>query len=111
MAALDDAVSTDIVELAEHDARRKLAVLAADGERQRVGVQTLLTRGVAAHEILKASEETAADLIVLATTHKSALDRTLVGSTAEQVVRQATVPVLSIPIELAVTRHEIGKAG
>jgi nucleotide-binding universal stress UspA family protein len=47
--------------------------------------------------ILKAADESNADLIVLSTSSRPGLDRALLGSTAERVVRAAHVPVLSFP--------------
>jgi universal stress protein A len=45
-------------------------------------------------EILLEAEEYAADLIVVATSARCAIMRTLVGSVAEAVLRRADVPVL-----------------
>ncbi|WP_029619836.1 universal stress protein [Pseudorhizobium marinum] len=49
------------------------------------------------HEILACAAETNADLIVLATHQKPGLERMLLGSVAEQVLRDSPVDVLVIP--------------
>ncbi|MFD2874412.1 universal stress protein [Mucilaginibacter ximonensis] len=48
--------------------------------------------------IVKCSQEFEADMIVVGTHSRSGLDRLLMGSVAEHVVRHATVPVLVVPL-------------
>lgn len=52
--------------------------------------------GHPAVEILATAKRVKADMIVLSTHGRSGLNRFLIGSTAEQVVRHATCPVLSV---------------
>lgn len=59
-------------------------------------VQTQVRVGGAAHEILAAAEERGADLIVLPTHGFSGLDRLLMGSVTEAVLRRAECPVLTL---------------
>ncbi|MBS7566093.1 universal stress protein [Mucilaginibacter sp. Bleaf8] len=49
--------------------------------------------------ILSCAAQFNADLIVIGTHHRSGIDRLLMGSVAESVVRNATVPVLVVPLE------------
>jgi nucleotide-binding universal stress UspA family protein len=88
-------------ELARNEARRRLDILGAEGKRQGVAVRTLLADGPAAAEILKAAQENGADLILLPIETKGFLERALMGTTAEQVVREAGIPVLSVPVPVA----------
>jgi nucleotide-binding universal stress UspA family protein len=60
-------------------------------------VTTTIAEGTPHTEILKYAEQIHADLIVLNLQSKSMLERALLGSTAERVIRSAAVPVLSIP--------------
>lgn len=53
--------------------------------------------GSTAEGIIDCSREFDADLIVLGTHERSGLDRLLMGSVAEHVVRHADVPVLVVP--------------
>ncbi|MGI9427801.1 MAG: universal stress protein [Bythopirellula sp.] len=53
-------------------------------------------RGNAAESILQLAKEAKADLIVIGTHGKTGLRRLLMGSVAEQVVRRAECPVLTI---------------
>lgn len=48
--------------------------------------------------ILNCSEEFKADLIVIGTHSRSGIDRLLMGSVAETVIRNAKVPVLVVPL-------------
>jgi nucleotide-binding universal stress UspA family protein len=52
--------------------------------------------GRPAIEITRFADEQNSDMIVIATHGLSGLERLLVGSTAEQVVRLATCPVFSV---------------
>ena len=53
--------------------------------------------GIPSQVILRLAERGRADMIVIGTHGKSMLDRTLLGTTAERVVRGASCPVLSVP--------------
>jgi nucleotide-binding universal stress UspA family protein len=79
------------------EARETLDQFVAEGKRQKVRVETMVVEGVTAQAIFKAAEDTCADMIVLTVERKGLLERALLGSTAERVIREAHVPVLSIP--------------
>jgi nucleotide-binding universal stress UspA family protein len=53
-------------------------------------------RGDPAAEILRIAQDTNSDLIVMGTHGRSGLGRLLMGSVAEQVVRKASCPVLTV---------------
>jgi len=55
--------------------------------------------GSTADGILECAAQFAADLIVIGTHSRSGLDRLLVGSIAEDVIRHSNVPVMVIPFE------------
>lgn len=57
----------------------------------------LFLEGEPETEILAAAARVTPDLIVVGTHARRGLDRLVHGSTAEQIVRQATVPVLVVP--------------
>lgn len=52
--------------------------------------------GIPYEEIVKKAEESSADLIVMGTHGRKGMDHLLFGSTAERVVRGATVPVMTV---------------
>lgn len=61
-------------------------------------VQHLLAEGEPATEILRTAREQDCDLIVMGTHGRTGLDRFVLGSVAEQVVRQAGCPVLTVKV-------------
>lgn len=61
-----------------------------------IAVEHLLAEGIPATAILQVAQERHCDLIVMGTHGRTGLSRLLIGSVAEQVVRNATCPVLTI---------------
>jgi universal stress protein A len=59
--------------------------------------------GDPATEILRVADDIHADLIVVGTHGRTGLGRLLMGSTAEQIVRQAPCPVLTLKMPMAET--------
>jgi nucleotide-binding universal stress UspA family protein len=65
---------------------------------QNVRVEHWLGEGDAAEEILEVAHETGAGLIIMGTHGRTGLRRLLLGSVAEQVLRKATCPVLTVKL-------------
>jgi nucleotide-binding universal stress UspA family protein len=63
---------------------------------KKVSVSTIVRTGNAADEILKAAEETKADLIAMSTHGRSGLRRLAFGSITDKVLRHSPVPVLTV---------------
>lgn len=61
-----------------------------------IPLETALTQGDAANEILEFAEKSGFQLIVMSTHGRSGFQRWLFGSVAEKVVRHAPCPVLSV---------------
>ncbi len=59
-------------------------------------VEFRMEKGVAAEEILRVARETNSGLIVMGTHGRTGLNRMLMGSVAEQVLRKAACPVLAV---------------
>ena len=57
----------------------------------------IVLRGGAAERVLDCAEDVGADLIVIGAQHKRFRNETVIGTTAERLVRFARVPVLSVP--------------
>lgn len=66
------------------------------GERTRTPVEAHASFGAPWREIVRISEEYEADLVIVGTHGRTGLERALVGSVAETVVRHATCPVLVV---------------
>jgi nucleotide-binding universal stress UspA family protein len=106
LSALEDNVAAETHEGAIQEASRKLGMLVTEGKRNGVEVEASLVEGDAAREILRTAEERSPDLILLAISRKGTVERALFGATAEQVVRESEVPVLSIPVDVAAERDK-----
>ena len=73
----------------------RLVGLVSDGS---VPITTVLADGVAYERIHALAAGQNADLVVINLQGKGRLDRALPGTTAERVIRTATVPVLALPL-------------
>lgn len=78
------------------NAKRQLPQVARRFVPKSVHVTSLVAHGRAADVIVKTAEEKGADLIVLSTHGHTGLNRLLMGSTGEQVARQARCPVFVV---------------
>lgn len=87
------AVSVDDIDVRRRDAEEYLAPIAADLRSRGVETSWEVRIGRAEEEILAAAHAARADLIAMSTHGRSGLGRLLFGSVAEQVLRQAEVPV------------------
>jgi nucleotide-binding universal stress UspA family protein len=67
-------------------------------------VEHWIFQGDPATEILAAAEKIKCDLIVMGTHGRTGLGRLLMGSVAEQVVRKAPCPVLTVKTPLPAAR-------
>jgi universal stress protein A len=77
-------------------AERQLLKLIEERIPREIKVRPITGHGNAGKEILQIAEEQRADLIVIATHGLTGWRRVVFGSVAEQVVRSATCPVLTI---------------
>jgi universal stress protein A len=78
-------------------AQTELEALAVRFVNPAVETKGVLRKGKPHHEIVKAARELNADLLVISTHGYTGLKHTLLGSTAERVVRHARCPVLVLP--------------
>lgn len=68
-------------------------------EKTDLDAHTEVLKGNPSSEIVSYAEENGVDLIVMGTQGRTGLDRILVGSTAEKVVRTSPVPVMTVRSE------------
>jgi nucleotide-binding universal stress UspA family protein len=61
-------------------------------------IDTLVLQGKSFKRILEVAEDRRMDMIVLNLQSKRILERAFLGSTAERVIRLASIPVLSVPV-------------
>jgi nucleotide-binding universal stress UspA family protein len=83
----------------EQDALAQLEELVPSDARSQCDPGALVGYGNPALEVLRVAAERRADLIVLGVQGRGTLDLTLFGSTAQQVVRDAMCPVLTVKPE------------
>jgi len=82
-------------------ARRGMALLLTAGCQRGMNVQTVVAQGPVFSEVIRTAHETGADVIAIALDRKGVLDRVMLGNTAEQLVRDAHIPILAIPADYA----------
>jgi len=84
---------------AEQDAREQLKKLASDASL--TNAEIVVVTGDPANEIMRATTEHQCDLIAMATHGRTGFGHFLLGSVTERVVRESSVPVLT----MGVIRH------
>ena len=99
----------EILRNTRHDAEkgldRLLGSVAGSGLKVRIRLEE---GGPAASRILEVATQEAADLLVVGTHSRTGLQRAVLGSIADRMVRQATCPVLTVrPIPERAPRREI----
>jgi nucleotide-binding universal stress UspA family protein len=77
-------------------ARARLKDLIPDSVRTSCTVETMVVTGRSYREVLRVAGDWSSDLIVLGVHGRGPVDRLFFGSTAQQVVREATCPVLTL---------------
>ncbi|MFC7097711.1 universal stress protein [Halobaculum marinum] len=85
-----------IYDTLESDAHEAVEEVADRGEAADVTVITAQRTGVPHREILEYADEEGIDLIVMGTHGRTGLDRYLLGSVTEKVVRLSETPVLTV---------------
>jgi nucleotide-binding universal stress UspA family protein len=79
------------------DGERVTERVAQRGTEAGIDVTTTVTEGFPARDLLGYAEDHEIDLITMGTHGRTGLDRYLVGSTTERVIRHADRPVIAIP--------------
>lgn len=87
-------VEVHAIEDMKHFCQRHLAAASAEG----IEVTTDVVIGRSEEEILRQAKDQAVDLIILGTAGRTGIEKVLVGSTAERVIRAAEVPVLTVRV-------------
>ncbi len=80
----------------EEGVEEELELLANDCRLELKGVDAQYRSGAPAEEIVRFADENSADLIVMGTHGWTGLRHLVMGSTAENVVRTANCPVLTV---------------
>lgn len=88
--------SSEFRQVVEQQARERLEALVTHDMRTWCKPATKMGHGKPYRQVLETADQEASDLIVIGVRGRNPLDLTLFGSTTNQVVRQATCPVLTL---------------
>jgi nucleotide-binding universal stress UspA family protein len=91
-----DAAWESMYELLKQEGDTAIKYVTEKAETEGLEVEGNLIEGHPADEIIKYSEKNSISLIVMGTLGKSGLDRFLLGSVAEKIVRNSKIPVLVV---------------
>ena len=91
-----DAAWESMYELLKQEGDLAIKFVAERAEAEGLEVEGNLIEGHPADEIIRYSEKNSISVIVMGTLGKSGLDRFLLGSVAEKVVRNSKIPVLVV---------------
>ncbi|MBV0924479.1 universal stress protein [Halomicroarcula limicola] len=92
----DVGVPPEFVEQFETLAEEAVVSVATAARERGLDVETSVSSGVPARELLDYVEENPIDLVVMGTHGRTGWDRLLLGSTAERLVRRSPTPVLTV---------------
>jgi nucleotide-binding universal stress UspA family protein len=90
-------IKEKLLELMEKEGRLAMGYVNYIAREAGVPCEVAVLQGDPAQELIRASEEWTAELIVLGRVGHSGLAKAILGSIAEKVVRKARVPVLLVP--------------
>ncbi len=76
--------------------REELANSVLKDAKGKVDVETIVSMGIPAVEIINAAKEKGVDLIVMGTHGRTGIAHVVIGSVAENVVRKSHCPVLTV---------------
>ena len=83
-------------ESAEQDAERSMQKLMRKIQQAKVKAKSVLLRGTASDQIVKAAKNRKVNMIVIGTHGRTGLSKLLTGSVAGKVISLATCPVLTV---------------
>ncbi len=91
-----DAAWESMYELLKQEGDEATKYVADKAEAEGLTAERFTVEGHPAEEIIKYAEKNSINLIIMGTLGKSGLDRFLLGSVAEKVVRTSKIPVLVV---------------
>ena len=82
--------------LLEEEGKRALATVERTAKAQGVQYELIIREGIPSEDIAKVAEDEGTDLIVVGTAGRTGLNRFLLGSVAEKVIKIAPCPVMVV---------------
>jgi nucleotide-binding universal stress UspA family protein len=95
-ASAGEAPATELLERFEAAGEEATNEVARRAREAGLAAATAVLKGSPGHALLEYVEDEAIDLVAMGTTGRTGLDRYLLGSTTERVVRHAEAPVLAV---------------
>ena len=95
-ATLPETKWVTLAEELEQAGERALAKVEKRADEYGVPVSTTVIRGVPHESILEYADEAGADAVVMSTHGRTGIDRFLLGSVTERVVRSADLPIVVV---------------
>jgi nucleotide-binding universal stress UspA family protein len=77
---------------------REIALERSETDEPAVPVQTAVVEGKPSRQLVRYAEANDCDLVVMGTHGRGGIDRLLLGSVAEAVIRASAVPVTTVPV-------------
>ena len=97
----DDMLLFSIRELLLKEGKEALKQVESLAQEKGVAFESVVVEGNPGSEIISYAESADMDIIILGAVGRTGLDKFLLGSVAEKVVRNSKIPVLTIPREQA----------
>ena len=91
-----DASIDGLKRILRHEGEEAIKYIMQQAKRDGVDVRKWILEGQPAKEILKLAEEESIDLIVMGTLGRSGIEKFLLGSVADKVIRGSKIPVLVV---------------
>ena len=85
-----------VYEALKKDGEKAVSYVEGIGELEKVNVESILLEGHPATELVRYAEEEKMDIIVMGTVGRTGLDRLLLGSVAENVLKHSKIPVMVV---------------
>ena len=95
----DDMLLFSIRELLLKEGKEALKQVESLAQEKGVAFESLVVDGNPGSEIIRSAEASGMDIIILGAVGRTGLDKFLLGSVAEKVVRNSKIPVLTVPRE------------
>ena len=85
-----------VLELMQEEGQQATQFVEDQAQMMNVSSQKIVAQGSPSEELLKASQKLGMDLIIMGSLGRTGIEKFLLGSVAEKVVLQSTIPVLLI---------------
>jgi nucleotide-binding universal stress UspA family protein len=95
----DDMLLFSIRELLLKEGKEALKQVESLAQEKGVAFESLVVEGNPGSEIIRSAEASGMGIIILGAVGRTGLDKFLLGSVAEKVVRNSKIPVLTVPRE------------